>query len=171
MPSFGENLDYIKTLFPEPEGKSPIVSYLEGEGEAAGRRAGTGARAGLARSGFGGSTFTEPIATQAATIAKQPFVGQAASAASQEAQNRWRNILGFMNSLQNQQKIDSSKELQEQKSQNALINALISGGGKAILGGVSPVLDFFGGFLPKPSDAPGAVTSGFLPNYNPVGGS
>ena len=92
MANYTDYLSQAQGIFGDPNAKSPLSSYLENQGISAGKRAGQGAIAGLAKSGFGGSTFAQPISQQASTIAQQPYIQQATQTQQQDSQQRWQKI-------------------------------------------------------------------------------
>lgn len=171
MANYTDYLSQAQGIFGDPNAKSPLSSYLENQGISAGKRAGQGAIAGLAKSGFGGSTFAQPISQQASTIAQQPYIQQATQTQQQDSQQRWQNIMNSIGQMQTQQKMNADAEAEKKKQEQALWMSLLNGGLSAATGGLSSlgsgVYNFLNPTINRASNVPSSTASGYLSGYKP----
>ena len=160
MANYTDYLSQAQGIFGDPNAKSPLSSYLENQGISAGKRAGQGAISGLAKSGFGGSTFAQPISQQASTIAQQPYIQQATQTQQQDSQQRWQNIMNSITGMQNQQKLNQDAEAEKRKQELDFAMSMLSGGAESGLTGLGKLgesamnigglgWNFLSGLLPK----------------------
>lgn len=103
-------------LFPQTNGTDPYIQSIINQGITAGNQARKNTIGNLVKSGFGQTTFAEPLGAQSASLAQQPFIQ---AAAQQTSQNKQQQIQNLLNALQ----LGNAADIQQRELQ-AKINAL-----------------------------------------------